>query len=765
MADSSNGSSGLTSTGGANGLALVGMNSGIDTAGTIKKIMKYDRKPLDRTNQQIQTLQWKEEAYRVQNTALSSMRDMVFNLKMETAYNIRNVSSSDTQVADATVAPNAVNGSYAIKVNKLATYSSNSSTDGPKATKKGVFLSSVVTASTKSSITIDRTHHSLNLTVDGAEVAVDLSKLSGTYTAGNRGGRSLEHLAGAMEGRIKKAFHKAGYDDMGVKVKVTSANQLEFYTDDGLTHNISLRNAGSNTVLSELGFKDGASISSIDTSQSLYNLRDQFTNAKSYFTDKSSPTDMINFAINGQTFQFTNNDSLDTIIKRINSTEAAGVNVYFDQNSDKLMFTATQSGDYNHGRPGIVISDTDGVLNKLFKMDQANSMVGENADFVVNGAPFNQASNSIAMNGVTLKLTGTGSATVSVASDTKEVVKMIDDFVKAYNKTLIGMNEQIAQNRPTKGGQHYEPLTDDQKAEMSEEQIKKWEGLAQQGLLNNDSILMSTVTTLRGQMSRVVYTPITLAGGHLTEATSFTPTANQITFTLGDQTKQITLDPKIYSGNDLKSILQGKVNDAFGINRIQVGLSDNKISFTSQNINMTVSSGTQNDALSKLGFISGDSVKPSFNNLSQIGIATGDYSENGRLHLDTNKLNNALETDPEGVMRLLTNTRGVDALSSNASDKFKANQLTADSKGVFTSFYETLGTQVRKFTDQAGLPGGGDSNSKIGKEIIKDNNYINTLQKRFDATEQRLWKTFNNMEKSMGQLGNQASMLQSMGMG
>ena len=66
MADSSSGSNGLTSTGGSNGLALVGLNSGMDTAGTIKKIMKYDRKPLDRTNQQSQ-----HSSNRVRNEKMS----------------------------------------------------------------------------------------------------------------------------------------------------------------------------------------------------------------------------------------------------------------------------------------------------------------------------------------------------------------------------------------------------------------------------------------------------------------------------------------------------------------------------------------------------------------------------------------------------------------------------------------------------------------------------------------------------------------------
>jgi flagellar hook-associated protein 2 len=759
MADSTNS---LMSTGGVNGLGIVGLNSGMDTAGMVKKIMKYDRMPLDRTNQDIQLLLWKEEAFRTQNTSLSTLRDSVFDLKLETSYNTRTVANSDDQVAAATAASNAANGSYAIKVDKLATFSSNSSTDDPKSITKGVFLSSQVIGTSKSLITIDKAHHSFDLTVDGTRTTVDLSKLSGKYSAGVKGGKSLTRLAENIQKQVKKAFHKEGINDISVKVKVTSNNQLEFYTDDGLKHNITINSVANNSILNDLGFKDGATVSTIDSATSLYNLRDQFVNADGYFTNKSTPTDTFNFTINGQAFKFTNNDSIDTIINRINATTTAGVTAFLDPESNKLMFTAAKSGDYNHGRPGIVIDDTDGVLKSLFKIDQTNSTVGENAEFSVNGTSFKQAGNSFAINGLTLNFTGTGSSTVSVSTDTTDIVKKVNDFITAYNKTLSGMNEQITKTRPTKSGKHYDPLTDEQKGQMSEAQIKKWEDLAQEGLLNNDQLMISTVTDLRTKMSRVVHTPITLAGGSLAGPVNVTAISNQFSFTLGDITKQIVLAPKTYSGNDLQGALQGKLDDAFGVNRVKVSMSGDKISFNTPNIQMKIDSGAQNDILSQLGFISGDTAYPSYNTLSQIGITTGDYSENGKLHLDPKKLTAALQKDPNGVIRLLTNSQAVNAISDKANDKANAAQLTSASQGVFVGLYDSLNMSVRRFTDEAGLPGSGDANSKIGKDIIKKNNYVDTVQKRLDAEEKRLWATFTGMETSLNKIANQASMVSKM---
>ncbi len=770
----SNSSSSIT-TAGVNGLGIVGLNSGMDTAGTIKKIMKYDRKPIDRTNQQIQLLQWKEEAIRTQNTALSELRDSVFDLKMETSYETRKIDTTDPEVVNATAGKDAINGSYAVKVEKLATFSSNSSVDDPKSKAKGVFLSSQVIGTPKSLITIDKGKHSFDLTVDGERVTINLSKLSGKYSIAGEDhdngkvltpvlGRtkSLTRLAENIEREIKKAFHKEDIDDISLKVKVTSNNQLELYTDDGIRHNITMNSVPNNSILTDLGFKDGASISTVDTSTSLYNLRDQFVNAKDYFTGKSSPTDSFSFTINGQVFKFTNNDSIDKVIEQINSSATAGVKAFFDVESNKLILTATQSGDYNHGRPGIVIDDTDGVLKSLFKIDQANSTIGGNNEFTVNGTPFKQATNSFTLNGVTLNLAGTGSATVNVSTDPTEIVEKINDFITSYNKTMSGMNEQISKTRPTKGKKVYDPLTDEQKEQMSEEQIKKWEKLAQEGLLNNDRLMISIVNDLRSKMSRVVSTPLTLNGGSLGGSVNATPTSNQFNFTLGDTTRVIKLDPQVYSVTTLKSALQEKLDESFGVNRVRVSISDSKISFATENVPMKINSGAQNDILSQLGFMNGDKKDSSYNTLSQIGIQTGDYSENGKLHLDTAKLTSALQNDPDGVIRLLTNNRQVAALSDSVSEKAKAAERTSESQGIFTNFYNSLNMNVKRLTEEAGLPGGGDANSKIGKDIMKKNSYIDTVQRRVDAEEKRLWKVFNGMETSLNKIANQASAVANM---
>ncbi len=59
------------------------------------------------------------------------------------------------------------------------------------------------------------------------------------------------------------------------------------------------------------------------------------------------------------------------------------------------------------------------------------------------------------------------------------------------------MLEAVNKEVTTKPNRKYEPLTDEQKAEMKEDQIKKWEDKAKEGLLFNDTDLRSLTDSMR----------------------------------------------------------------------------------------------------------------------------------------------------------------------------------------------------------------------------------------------------------------------------
>ncbi len=83
--------------------------------------------------------------------------------------------------------------------------------------------------------------------------------------------------------------------------------------------------------------------------------------------------------------------------------------------------------------------------------------------------------------------------TFNAKTDSDTILKAVTDMVKDYNEMLELVNKEVS----TKPNRSYEPLTDEQKADMTEDQIKKWEDKAKEGMLFNDTELRSLTDSMR----------------------------------------------------------------------------------------------------------------------------------------------------------------------------------------------------------------------------------------------------------------------------
>lgn len=81
-------------------------------------------------------------------------------------------------------------------------------------------------------------------------------------------------------------------------------------------------------------------------------------------------------------------------------------------------------------------------------------------------------------------------------TDVKDLKDKIVGFINDYNTLLGKINTKIYETRD----KNYMPLTDDQKASMSDSQIQKWETKAQTGLLRRDSDLQRIADNMKGAM-------------------------------------------------------------------------------------------------------------------------------------------------------------------------------------------------------------------------------------------------------------------------
>lgn len=243
-------------------------------------------------------------------------------------------------------------------------------------------------------------------------------------------------------------------------------------------------------------------------------------------TDANGNT-MYALKINGVTIgdEYTVDTTLETIMNDINKNEKAGVKVSYSTTSNQFVFTSTHGGSGGQIEIGddsenlavklfgAVEYDSQGNITKVRGQDVANyqgkefSVIqGEDArmEAYINGVKttLTSGTNTFDIDGFKVTANGTFTAdneservTFDKKVDADKIVDAVKSFVEDYNKVLAEINEQYS-TQPDHDND-YKPLTDDQKADMTEKQIEEYETKAKQGLLFGDNDLGGLSNALR----------------------------------------------------------------------------------------------------------------------------------------------------------------------------------------------------------------------------------------------------------------------------
>lgn len=191
-----------------------------------------------------------------------------------------------------------------------------------------------------------------------------------------------------------------------------------------------------------------------------------------------------------------------------------GISSSFDSNStvaDLKSFlqahhvTLNRSNHSFHLSANSPVSLSGDFVSKLFgvptialnqSMGTATVVDGKNAILTVNGTAIERNTNAFEVNGFRLNLSGVSqeAITISAISNVDETISTIKSFIEEYN-TLIDEVHRVTQEKTE--FRDFPPLTEAQRGEMSENEIKIWEEKAKTGLLRNDRTLLSIVSSLR----------------------------------------------------------------------------------------------------------------------------------------------------------------------------------------------------------------------------------------------------------------------------
>lgn len=150
---------------------------------------------------------------------------------------------------------------------------------------------------------------------------------------------------------------------------------------------------------------------------------------------------------------------------------------------------------------GTKLEPGDGTVDSsMFSKDAKDGYVaGQNAIATVDGVEIERSTNTFTEKGITITLTGTTNEeqTVNVTQNTDQIFDTVKKFVEEYNKLINEVNGLLDAEATYR---KYDPLTTEQKNEMSDKEIEIWEGKAKGGLLRNDSTLQNIKNSLRSTL-------------------------------------------------------------------------------------------------------------------------------------------------------------------------------------------------------------------------------------------------------------------------
>ena len=194
-----------------------------------------------------------------------------------------------------------------------------------------------------------------------------------------------------------------------------------------------------------------------------------------------------------QKIQLSEDATVDNLMAALNGKDT-GISAFFEPISGKLALTQKQTGS-------TAVIEFDAATQAALGIAPGDaSKAGSDAQFMLNGIPMTQSSNTVTIDNMTLTLKSTfasGPVTLSAATDTQKIFDSIKGFVDKYNETIDLMNKKTREER----FRSFAPLTQAQRDELSEDEIKKWEEKAMSGMLRGDTILRGTMDTLRSKWS------------------------------------------------------------------------------------------------------------------------------------------------------------------------------------------------------------------------------------------------------------------------
>lgn len=537
-------------------MRVTGMYSGLDTETIIQDLVAAKRTKVDAVKKQQTRLEWKQDIWKELNTKIKNFYSKTLDsMRLQGSYTKKTTKISNSSIAEILTSDTAMNSVQTLKVNKLARAGyltggevkkddGGTCTSGTKLVDIGDGNGNKIAAGSKISVTANGKTTEITVT-DSMTIGDLTSKLNSAGVNANFDSKTQRFFIGAKASGAKADFAITASNADGTNaLKQLGMLANDEKTKEQYTAIVGLRNdadayqkaidkeaasrltsyISKSTSLTETMKKQQKNLDELkaaceqemgaeefdklvhNTDGALDTLKDKIVELKEQAKGENLTEEQkeeLNKEIGELEKKLDSVTQYQTVEKGLDNTKTqldevqSYINPDDNSASQKLTDEVTAELDAKIAEAENVLTDWDSLMGST----GATRIIGQDAEIELNGATFTSSSNTFEVNGLTITCNATTAeneeVTLTTQDDTSGIYDMIKNFIKEYS-SLINEMDKLYNADAAKG---YDPLTDEEKDEMSEKEIEKWEEKVKASLLRRDSTLNTVSSAFREIMS------------------------------------------------------------------------------------------------------------------------------------------------------------------------------------------------------------------------------------------------------------------------
>lgn len=305
---------------------------------------------------------------------------------------------------------------------------------------------------------------------------------------------NLDYIRKAVSSNENVATVRAGKDTVNgnysieVKELATGAN----FTSADMTDKETFESDMTFKIATTINGQDAVKEIEIKKGESMSDVAKKISSAK---VDTYKGQVIVDGKVNIDGKEIIINDLTAAEKKEIKEV-SLGVSAFYDKNNKRFFMQTTETGEES---AKIKIEGQD------FKdrIGYTNEIKGKDAIIEYNGIELKYSSNNINFNGLNIELKAKGTTNIKIDTNVDGIFDKITKLIDDYNELVDKAGGAIGEKRYS----NYQPLSQDEKKAMHEDDVKLWTEKAKSGMLNRDENLTRILQNIRTDLYKTLDNP------------------------------------------------------------------------------------------------------------------------------------------------------------------------------------------------------------------------------------------------------------------